>query len=193
MNDNKDYMTPKEAAALLRVSPITVRVWAQKDLLKASTTAGGHRRFERGEVERFAKTRGLNITARRANERHRVLIIDNDLQHLATLSGFLSERMSSAVVVQALTAFDAGRKLETLSPSIVLLDIHMSGIDGFQVCRAIRDGGDAKVFAMSSFITAKNRNNMIAAGAECCLEKPLDLERLYGLIQLDSEEAVADS
>ena len=48
--DQSEYLTPNEVASLLLVSPITVRQWAQKGLLEAQTTAGGHRRFARAEV-----------------------------------------------------------------------------------------------------------------------------------------------
>ncbi len=56
---DKPYLTPNEVATLFMVSPITVRQWAQKGLLKAEVTVGGHRRFLRGEVERFARDHGL--------------------------------------------------------------------------------------------------------------------------------------
>src|SRR5690606_31688390 len=47
----KGFLTPNEVASLLMVSPITVRQWAQKGLLEAQTTAGGHRRFSREVIE----------------------------------------------------------------------------------------------------------------------------------------------
>ena len=56
---DKPYLTPNEVASLFMVSPITVRQWAQKGLLKAEVTVGGHRRFLRGEVERFAREHRL--------------------------------------------------------------------------------------------------------------------------------------
>ena len=55
--DPKDrpYLTPTEVANWMMVSPITVRGWAQRNLLQAEVTPGGHRRFRREEVERFAR------------------------------------------------------------------------------------------------------------------------------------------
>ena len=52
---NKPYLTPTEVAQWMMVSPITVRGWAQKGLLKAEVTPGGHRRFRLEEVARFAR------------------------------------------------------------------------------------------------------------------------------------------
>lgn len=48
--DQSEYLTPNEVAAVVLVSPITLRQWAQKGLLEAQTIAGGHRRFARAEV-----------------------------------------------------------------------------------------------------------------------------------------------
>ena len=53
--DSKNYYTPNEVAQLFMVSPVTVRQWAQKGLLHAALTAGGHRRFLHQELIRFAE------------------------------------------------------------------------------------------------------------------------------------------
>ena len=61
LNDtNKAYLTPNEVAELLMVSPITVRSWAQKGLLVAKVTPGGHRRFLKSDVERFVRESGAD-------------------------------------------------------------------------------------------------------------------------------------
>lgn len=48
-----DLLTSTEAADLLAVAPATVKRWADAGLLACEKTAGHHRRFQRGEVERF--------------------------------------------------------------------------------------------------------------------------------------------
>lgn len=53
----KRYLTPNEVAEMLLVSPITVRQWAQRGLIRATTTPGGHRRFLKRDVESFARDR----------------------------------------------------------------------------------------------------------------------------------------
>jgi excisionase family DNA binding protein len=44
-------MAPREVAAAFGVSPKTVTKWAQKNLLSSVRTPGGHRRYDRSEVE----------------------------------------------------------------------------------------------------------------------------------------------
>jgi excisionase family DNA binding protein len=53
IDSNKAYLTPNEVAELLMVAPVTVRSWAQKGLLVAKVTPGGHRRFLKSDVERY--------------------------------------------------------------------------------------------------------------------------------------------
>ena len=74
---NKQYLTPYEVAELLLVSPVTVRQWAAKGMIKALTTPGGHRRFDIAEVRRFAQQRQINLRGD-ASAKIRVLVIDDD-------------------------------------------------------------------------------------------------------------------
>ncbi len=49
----EEYLRPAQAAAMLHVSPQTVRRWAAEGKLRCVLTAGGHRRFPRSEVQRL--------------------------------------------------------------------------------------------------------------------------------------------
>ncbi len=181
----KDYLTPKETADVLRVSPITVRVWAQKGLLKASTTAGGHRRFEREEVERFAREKGIEIIE---DSEMRALIVDDDLDHLELLTDVFKERLPDIVIETARDGFEAGQKVVSFKPKVVLLDLLMPGVDGFKACRRIKENTDSKnvrVIAMTGFMSDENVRKIKHAGAEVCLEKPLDIARLIALLSPD--------
>ncbi len=178
----KDYLTPKETADVLRVSPITVRVWAQKGLLKASTTAGGHRRFEREEVERFAREKGIEI---QIDTEMRALIVDDDLDHLELLTEVFREHLPDIVIETARDGFEAGQKVASFKPKVVLLDLLMPGIDGFKACRSIKENAESesvRVIAMTGFMSDENVRKIKHAGAEVCLEKPLDIARLVELL-----------
>ena len=86
---SKAYLAPNEVADLLMVSPVTVRQWAQKGMLDAMSTAGGHRRFTMEEVERFAKERGLTLF-RPENEAPRILIVDDNADFVSTLKDVIN-------------------------------------------------------------------------------------------------------
>lgn len=180
----KPYLTPTEAAALLMVAPVTLRAWAAKGLLRAQATAGGHRRFLRRDLERFAHDRGLRLSDRMPESSDlRVLVVDDDRLFADFLVDFLGNR--GAQVVACYDGFEAGRRVERFAPDIVLLDLMMPGIDGIEVCRGLkadRNTRHIRVLAMTGYPSEANVAAIRAVGAEDCLAKPIDHERLLTAI-----------
>ncbi len=183
-NDNKPYLTPSEAAKLLMVSPITVRAWAQKGLLPSETTLGGHRRFLRESVEQFAKQ---CKTAPLRNDL-RVLVVDDDKQLVGFLVEWLTGLDEPFIVSSAADGFEAGSKVYSFEPDIILLDLMMPKLDGFEICRRIKadpDISDIRVIAMTGQPSPENVQRILEAGAEICISKPLDTQFLLGLLKAD--------
>jgi excisionase family DNA binding protein len=181
----KPYLTPNQTAALLMVAPATLRVWADKGLLKAHTTAGGHRRFMREDIERFRLERQQNGgEPREAGQR--ILIVDDETAITRYLSALL-EGCDGARTAIANDGFTAGHLVHAFRPDVVLLDLMMPGLDGFQVCRQIKSDAATRhirVIAMTGFPTPENHQRIIAAGALHCLDKPLEEASLLGLLDL---------
>lgn len=178
---NKPYLTPHEVAQWMMVSPITVRGWAQKGMLQAEVTPGGHRRFRREEVERFA--RQWNPSGNQGPLR--VLIVDDDESVLGFLKELLTGGKDTVMVEAAHDGFEAGRKVQSFLPDVVLLDFMMPGIKGTEVCRQIKQIpglSNTRVIALSGYLTPESEAEFLAAGAECCLSKPVDTDRLLTLI-----------
>jgi excisionase family DNA binding protein len=180
---DKPYLTPNEVAQWMMVSPITVRGWAQKGMLQAEVTPGGHRRFRREEVERFA--RQWNPAGNRGALR--VLIVDDDRSVVGFLKELLEGASAPVTVEVAYGGFEAGRKVHAFTPDVVLLDYMMPGIKGSEVCQQIKQIpglADVRVIAMSGFLSPEYEAELLAAGAECCLTKPIDTAQLFSLLGL---------
>ncbi len=191
---SKTYLGPAEVAELFMVSPATVRLWASKGELRAAATPGGHRRFLRKDVERFARKRNLSLN-RRDSGATRVLIVDDN----EALTRYLTRQVRSIApeteVVCVGDGYSAGRQVEIFKPHVVLLDLMMAGLDGVDVCHHIKaDPAHAatRVVAMTGYPTPKNRERIIGAGAEACLAKPLDLDELMAHLNLLSTAASAN-
>jgi excisionase family DNA binding protein len=181
----KPYLTPNEVAEWMMVSPITVRGWAQKGLLKAEVTPGGHRRFRREEVERFARRwqRGG------PSGPLRILVVDDDRTVVTLLRELLAEGEAPPTVECAYDGFEAGLKVQSFAPDVVLLDLKMPGLDGIEVCRQIKQmpgHADVRVIAMTADLSPANADALRAAGAEACLAKPLDGDLVRRTIGLDA-------
>jgi excisionase family DNA binding protein len=195
--DSKDYYTPNEVAQLFMVSPVTVRQWAQKGLLTAALTAGGHRRFLHQELIRFAHERGLTLNwPGQGHGQTKILIVEDDDQVAGFLYEFLHGRSGLEAVEIAESGFEAGRKVQSFKPSLVLLDLMMPGMDGFAVCKNLKADPatrSIRVLAMTGYPTADNIERIMDAGAEVCLSKPIDTARLMELLQLTDQSATSYS
>lgn len=55
MTETEKFLTTSEVAALLRVDASTVRDWAKRGKLPATTLPGGHYRFNRADVDALGK------------------------------------------------------------------------------------------------------------------------------------------
>jgi len=182
----KSYLTPNEVAELLMVSPTAVRQWAEKGELKALTTPGGHRRFMPDDVERFAQKRGLTLNTM-DNNALRVLIVDDDPSFTEYLTDLLQKADPPVITEVASEGFSAGLKVRRFKPQIILLDLKMPGLDGFQVCRLLKAEPatiQIRVIMMTGYATPENVENAVLAGAEACINKPLDVKEFFKLLGL---------
>ena len=174
---------------MLMVSPVTIRQWANRGWLKAQMTAGGHRRFSRRDVESFARQRDITLNLGEG-EGIRVLIVEDDRQVAEFLAEVLSQRAREVATATAHDGFEAGQIASAFKPHVILLDLMMPGINGFEVCSRLKRDPATKmveVIAMTSFYTAENVDRILSAGAKACLAKPLDVDRLIlelGLAQV---------
>lgn len=181
MGLNAEFLTPRETARLLRVSPITVRSWANKGMLHAEITPGGHRRFAIREVERLAREYGITLARLPVQQLTKILIVDDDQPFARYLVELLEGWPEPVMVEMVHDGFDAGRKVHTFAPDVVLLDLMMPGVDGFEVCRRIKQDPatrDIRVIAISGYLTPENMQLIRECGAECSLGKPLDAKKL---------------
>ena len=170
----KEWLTPNEVAELLLVSPVTVRQWAQKGMLEARTTPGGHRRFSMDAVRQFAVREGMASRLRGEGSRS-ILVVDDDEQLNRFLVELFRSKYEGALVESAFDGFEAGSKVQQVKPDVVLLDLMMPGMDGFQVCERLKGNVDTMhihVVAMSGYYSEENEDKVMKAGADKFLRKP---------------------
>jgi len=184
----KKYLAPNEVAELLMVSTESVRQWSQKGWLKAETTPGGHRRYLRQNVERFARERGYIQTDSEKNNL-RILVVDDDRQfasYLEELLGGLDDNITVKVVNDG---FSAGAQVFSFRPDIILLDLMMPALNGFEVCKLLKEDvatHSIRIIAMTGFPTDENVRGILSMGAEHCLSKPIDTAKLFEAIGLQA-------
>ena len=129
-----------------------------------------------------------NMTTTRINsiKGKKVLIVDDDMRNIFALSSAL-ESYDFQVEI-AVDGEDAIAKLEEIKDvDIVLMDIMMPKMDGYEAMRHIRQQSKwAKlpVIALTAKAMKDDREKCIAAGANDYITKPVDIDRLISLMQL---------
>ncbi len=66
-------------------------------------------------------------------------------------------------------------------PDLVILDLYMPGMDGFEVCERIKKNSDTshiKIMALTGFDTPENRDLIMKAGADGYMAKPVEKDEL---------------
>lgn len=182
------YLTPTECAKRLNVATVTLRKWAQQGMLDAVATPGGHRRYALEAVAEFAAKYNLPFWDNDLDETRRILIVDDDAQICRYLKSLFAKFKDLAVTEEVQDGFEAGHLLHTFRPNIVLLDLMMPGIDGYEVCRLIKSHSDTRhirVIAITGFHTEENIKRITDAGAEVCLSKPIDRNALLEAVGLN--------
>jgi len=111
-----------------------------------------------------------------------ICIVDDQPYICATVSSILTDEGYEAFVFQDAESF--WQSLETLEPSLVLLDIWLPGIDGLQLLRQLLDRFPAlPIIMMSGHAGIETAVSAIKAGAYDFMEKPLHLEVLLDKVK----------
>lgn len=142
-----DILTTFQAARLCGVSHKSIERWIDAGFLRGFRTPGGHRRVQRADLLEFIQKR--RTTDGKTSESGplaaesgppRVLVVDDDptLRELFT-EFFRTTAQGKYVLEVAASGYEAGLQVERFNPHIVLLDLMMPDLDGFEVCRNIRN------------------------------------------------------
>jgi EAL domain-containing protein (putative c-di-GMP-specific phosphodiesterase class I)/ActR/RegA family two-component response regulator len=120
----------------------------------------------------------------------RVLIVDDDIRTRVTVAALL--RGSANEIVFAESGEDALEQARSWRPDLILLDVMMPGIDGFEVCRLLRadpDIAEIRVFFLTALDDSASRLRGFAVGADDFITKPLNrdeaLTRIGGIARLN--------
>ncbi len=116
----------------------------------------------------------------------KVLVVDDDVRNIFALSSVLERR--GMEVLTAGTGYEAIEKLDTTDDvAIVLMDIMMPGMDGYQTMQAIRQEPAFQrlpIVALTAKAMKGDREKCLEAGASDYLAKPVNTEQLLSALRL---------
>jgi two-component system, OmpR family, response regulator len=174
----------------------TIRHYANLELIKPdSTTPGDFRLFsEQQALERINYIRKLINQGKSLDEIKRmniekpcsksVLIVDDDREVSDLIKDVLKGKIDADIVV-AYDGFVAGKLLGEMIPDLLILDLHLPGVDGFKVCESARQDlrlKHIKILAITGYDSDELSQKITACGADEYLTKPFNIQELFGVI-----------
>lgn len=176
------YSIP-EAAKLSGVSRTTLWGWVKSGHIKALVTPGGHHRILKEDVDIILTEN--HATRHQLPKQQKTILIVDDEPHMKMVLTLTLSRMGYFAET-ASNGFDAGIKVVEFIPDLVILDLFMPGIDGFEVCSRIKKKKElvqTKILAMSGLDSPENRVRILKLGADSFLSKSADISDLVAEVK----------
>jgi excisionase family DNA binding protein len=170
--------TTFEISQMCEVNPTTVQNWVKEKKLKAFLTPGGHRRIRREDLLAFMKEFGMPIPVELQAPRPLVLIVDDEKDVLEVLSEVMKSGDDALEVICAQGGVEALLLIGERTPDLLVLDIKMPGMNGFEVCQKLKSSPRnkyIKIVAISGDGDPATRARILAAGADLFFMKPLNV------------------
>lgn len=184
---SENLVTTGFVAKYCGVKPITIARWIKSGKLKAVRTPGGRFRVNRRELYRFLLAHGFPADDRLLTDfKLKILVVDDDETHARMICKGFRDFAPGCEMLSARDGYEAGMKVERFHPDLVILDIRMPGLSGFEVCRGIRNNPEQKhirIIVLSGYLTPETEREALASGADVCLSKPANIENLLETAQ----------
>jgi excisionase family DNA binding protein len=172
--DDTEWLTLGQAARFLGVAQSTIRKWSDQGRVRAFYTPGGHRRYRRADLETFLDRSG---PAGRAKTGPLVLLVDDDERVRELVR--VNLEFEGYVVSEAGSADEGMSAIEQAKPDLVLLDVMMPHVDGWEMLRRIQERYGAGAIPVVMFSGQVEADAQAASsGAQGFVGKPFDLQQL---------------
>src|ERR671936_1343452 len=129
-----DWLTLGQAASYLGVAQSTIRKWSDQGRVPAFYTPGGHLRYRRADLETFLERSGPGGNARTGPL---VLLVDDDERVRELVR--VNLEFEGYAVREAGGADEGLSAIEAARPDLILLDVIMPQVDGWETLRRIQE------------------------------------------------------
>ena len=133
-----DYCGTTFAAKILGVSVSTIHGLVDKGELKAWKTMGGHRRISFKSIQEYQRRNKISHEAIR-EKRVRIMVVDDDDSTRLLLQACFDQWELPLDVVMYSSAMQALLDMPSVRPEILITDLLMAGVNGFQFLRILKE------------------------------------------------------
>ena len=178
------FITTSKAANICGVARTTISKWIDEGALNAFVTPGGHRKITEQDLENFLRKNG-NRPSSKFREKKRILIVDDNPNDIRLLEAAFLPASDKYEVYAASDGFQAIYKIGELKPHIVILDIVMPDMNGFEVCKRIKNNPETKnikVIVVTAYPDKMKEKEAYQCDADAFFSKPIDLKKMVKTI-----------
>lgn len=185
----KEYCSTKEAAQRLGLSLGTVQQMVESGVLEGWKTAGGHRRIRVTSVDRFVarSVTGPAVGSRRGGgESLSIIVAESDPIIQARYRGAFDDWGFPIDLRVLSSGFELLLELGRNPPDLLITDLHLPGMDGFEMIRRVRESriaSDTDIVAISAFTPAELASRGGLPQDVTFYAKPVPVWELRGYVQ----------
>jgi excisionase family DNA binding protein len=178
------YCGTSYAAKMLGISVGTVQGLVEKNDLKAWKTQGGHRRISLQSIQEYLRRHNLAPALMlQGEDRWRVLVVEDDQNTRLMLQANFDQWGLPLDAVMYSSAMEALLDMPSLQPQVLLTDLMMPNVDGFEFLKILSTHNLFKNLAVVA-ITGLSAADVRAKGGlpdgVQLLQKPIDMDWLHG-------------
>lgn len=194
ISSNDELMTTREAGEVLGVAVRTVQLWVESGVLPAWRTAGGHRRIARSAVDRLLAERAQviaqpsslkNMGDHDAGRALRLLVVEDDPDLLRLFSLMVQGWDFPVELTTAVNGFEGLVRIGQIRPDMVVTDLNMPGMDGFQMVRSLKKPGsgfdDLAIIAVTALSKGDIKDRGGLPEGVTVFQKPVPFQEIQAL------------
>ena len=135
----EDYCGTTYAAKLLGLSVGTIQTLVEKNELQAWKTQGGHRRISMPSIREYQRKHNMVMSSSEGREsRLKVLLVEDDAVTRDMLKDFCTRCETPVDCTAMSSGLEALIDLTSIQPDVLIADLNMPGVDGFELLRTVR-------------------------------------------------------
>ncbi len=173
--------TTYQISKFCNVYPTTVINWIRENKLPAYKTPGGHRRVNRRDLLEFLKKYNMPIPEELRVLRKSILLIEDDPEIVRLLRRAFRRKRDIYEFAAVDNGIEALVRIGHEPPDLILLDIRIPGIDGFEVCSKLKTNPETeniRIIVITAYANEANKQKIMSHGADAFFAKPFKVKEL---------------
>ena len=193
-NKQKNYFSTREAAERLNVVVSTIQLWTDNGKLRAWTTVGGHRRIDKSSVDLMLRQNKTRLNIKNDKKPLSILIVEDNEKEQKIYEQYFEIWGLNADVSIVKDGYAGLINIGETSPNIIITDLMMPDMNGFEMIRAIKNNAALKnsfIVVISALTEDEIKTQGGLPSDVRVFSKPISFDKLEVFLRDKLESSVA--